>query len=105
MTEVREAIDGQRNLEINFVGPDQKKLKQGWDLIIFSEVDAHGLEVKLNDAIVVSVRISHQEVRRVLIDNRSSADILSDWVFDQLGFQRRDLKPLVIQLRGFGEQK
>ncbi|KAK3204952.1 hypothetical protein Dsin_018998 [Dipteronia sinensis] len=76
MYEVREAVDGQRNLEVNSVSPDEKKLKQ--------------------------VRISHREVRRVLIDNRISTDILNSRVFDQLGLRRKDLQPLAILLRGFG---
>ncbi|KAK3189551.1 hypothetical protein Dsin_029112 [Dipteronia sinensis] len=71
--------------------PFLKKLKQGWDPIIFSEADAHGLEVKVNDGILVSVCIGHLEVRRVLIDKWSSVDILSVEVFDQLGLQRKDL--------------
>lgn len=58
---------------------------------MFSKADAHELEVKRNDAIVVSVRIGHREVKRVLIDNRSLADILSIGVFNQLGLRRKDL--------------
>ncbi|KAK3229690.1 hypothetical protein Dsin_001571 [Dipteronia sinensis] len=102
MLEFREAIDGQRNMEVNLVGPDHKKLKQGWDRITFSEADACGLEVKPNDAIIVTVRIEHHEVRRILIDNGSSADILSAGVFDQLGLHRKDLQPQAVPLRGFG---
>ncbi|KAK3204251.1 hypothetical protein Dsin_018297 [Dipteronia sinensis] len=86
-------------------GPDQKKLKQGWDPIVFSEADAHRLKVRLNDAIVVSVHVGHGEVTSVLIDKGISTDILSVGVFDQLGLQRKDLQPLMISLRGFGGAK
>ncbi|KAK3189656.1 hypothetical protein Dsin_029217 [Dipteronia sinensis] len=82
MSEAHEAIDGQRNFKVNSMGSDQKKLKQGWDPIIFSEVDAYRLEVKPNDTIIMTARIRHREVRRILIDNGSSADILSARVFD-----------------------
>ena len=70
---------------MNLIGLDHKKVKQGWGLIVFSETDPHGLEFKPNDTIVVSVRVGHKKVRRVLIDNGSSTDILTIKVFDQLG--------------------
>lgn len=69
---------------------------------MFSKADAHGLEVRPNDAIVVSVCVGYKEVRRLLIDNGSSVDILSAEVFNQLGLRRKDLQSLKIPLRGFG---
>ncbi|KAK3180184.1 hypothetical protein Dsin_032827 [Dipteronia sinensis] len=73
---------------------------------MFSEVDAHGLEVRLNDAIIVSVCIGHGEVRRVLIDNESSSDILSLRMFGQLGLQRKDFTTTENPPQGFaGSEK
>ncbi|KAK3204571.1 hypothetical protein Dsin_018617 [Dipteronia sinensis] len=101
MVEVRDAINGQKGLDVNSVEPDLKRAKKGWGSIIFSEVDVHELEVRTNDATVVLIHICHREEKRVLIDNGSSMDNLSAGVFDQLGLQRKDLHPLTIPLRGF----
>ena len=42
------------------------------------------------------------EVHRILIDNGSSADILSAEVYDQLRLDRKDLQPFHTPLKGFG---
>ncbi|KAK4838980.1 hypothetical protein QYF36_018093 [Acer negundo] len=54
---------------------------------------------------MISICLSHKEVRRVPMDNTSSADILSLEVFDQLGVRRNNLQSLTIPLRGFGGAK
>ena len=60
------------------------------------------MDVKPNDALVIGARIGHREVHRILIDNGSSADILSAEVYDQLRLDRKDLQPFPTPLRGFG---
>ncbi|KAK0587844.1 hypothetical protein LWI29_029875 [Acer saccharum] len=66
------------------------------------KADSHGVDVRPNDALVISARIGHREVHRILIDNGSSVDILSAEVYDQLRLDRKDLQPFPIPLRGFG---
>ena len=51
--------------------------REGHDPITFTVEDSDGIDAKPNDAIVVGVRIAYRDVLRVMIDNGSSADILS----------------------------
>ncbi|KAK0590984.1 hypothetical protein LWI29_034021 [Acer saccharum] len=69
---------------------------------IGKKADSHRVDVRPNDALVISARIGHREVHRILIDNGSSADILSAEVYDQLRLDRKDLQPFPTPLRGFG---
>ncbi|KAK1558910.1 hypothetical protein Q3G72_008126 [Acer saccharum] len=100
--EIREAMEARRDLDVNSIEPDPKRIKEGWDPIVFTEADSHGVDVRPNDALVISARIDHREVHRILIDNGSSADILSAEVYDQLRLDRKDLQPFPTPLRGFG---
>ncbi|KAK0599626.1 hypothetical protein LWI29_007086 [Acer saccharum] len=102
--EIREAMEARRDLDVNSIEPDPKRIKEGWDPIV-TEADSHGVDVRPNDALVVSARIGHREVHRILIDNGSSADILSAEVYDQLRLDRKDLQPFPTPLRGFGGSK
>ncbi|KAK0579106.1 hypothetical protein LWI29_021230 [Acer saccharum] len=95
----------ERDLDVNSIEPDPKRIKEGWDPIIFTEADSHGVDVKPNDALVINARIGHREVHWILIDNGSSADVLSAEVYDQLRLDRKDLQPIHTPLRGFGEAK
>ena len=92
----------ERDLDVNSIEPDPKRIKEGWDPIIFTEADSHGVDVKPNDVLVISARIGHREVHRILIDNGRSVDILSVEVYDQLRLDRKDLQPFHTPLRGFG---
>ena len=55
-------MEARRDLDVNFIKPDSKTIKEGWDLIIFTEADSHGVDVKPNDALVISARIGEREV-------------------------------------------
>ncbi|KAK1583598.1 hypothetical protein Q3G72_025383 [Acer saccharum] len=100
--EIREAMEARRDLDVNSIEPDPKRIKEGWDPIIFTEADSHGVDVKPNDALVISARIGHMEVHWILIDNGSLADILSAEVYDQLRLDRKDLQAFHTPLKGFG---
>ena len=50
---------------------------------------------------MISARIGHREVHRILIDNGSSVDIISAEVYDKLRLDRKDLQPFPTPLRGF----
>ena len=61
-----------RDLDVNSIKPDPKRIKERCDPIILTEANSHGIDVKPNDALVISTRIGHREVYRILIDNKSS---------------------------------
>ncbi|KAK0577392.1 hypothetical protein LWI29_032432 [Acer saccharum] len=102
MSEVREVMYESRSMEINSVQRNPKKGREGHDPITFTAEDSDGIDAKPNDAIVVGVRIAHRDVLRVMIDNGSSADILSARVYDELRLDRKDLEPFHVPLKGFG---
>ncbi|KAK1588714.1 hypothetical protein Q3G72_026322 [Acer saccharum] len=102
MSEVREVMYEGRNMEVNSVQRNPKKGREGHDPITFTAEDSDGIDAKPNDAIVVGVRIAHRDVLRVMIDNGSSADILSARVYDELRLDRKDLEPFNVPLKGFG---
>ncbi|KAK0594737.1 hypothetical protein LWI29_027973 [Acer saccharum] len=102
MSEVREVMYESRSIEINSVQRNPKKGREGHDPITFTAEDSDGIDAKPNDAIVVGVQIVHRDVLRVMIDNGSSADILSARVYDELRLDRKDLEPFHVPLKGFG---
>ncbi|KAK4855855.1 hypothetical protein QYF36_011744 [Acer negundo] len=80
---------------------EPKRGKEGWYPIVFTANDAEGIDAKPNDAIVVGIQIALRDVLRVMIDNGSSADILSARVYDELRLDRKDLEPFHVPLKGF----
>ena len=53
--------------------PKRQKIEES---ITFTEEDAQGVQFSHNDVVVVSLNIANYDVRRILVDNGSSADIL-----------------------------
>jgi hypothetical protein len=52
-----------------------------------------------DDALVVTLTVANHGIHRILVDNGSSADILS---FQQMGIDRERIKPFASPLVGFG---
>ena len=70
--------------------------------ITFSEDDAEGVEFPHQDALVISATIADFEVKRVLVDGGSSADILFAEAFDQMLISLGRLTPAMTPLLGLG---
>ena len=101
MSEVREVMYENRDMEVNSIQKNHKRAKEGHDPIIFIAEDLEGIDAKPNDVIVVGVQIAHMDVLQVMIDNESSTDILSARVYDELRLDRKDLEPFHVPLKGF----
>ncbi|XP_065050246.1 uncharacterized protein LOC135680292 [Musa acuminata AAA Group] len=54
-----------------------------------------------DEALVISARIANAQVRRIMVDTGSSADILYYDVFQKLGLARENMKPMCSVLTGF----
>ncbi|GAV61365.1 LOW QUALITY PROTEIN: hypothetical protein CFOL_v3_04892, partial [Cephalotus follicularis] len=78
--------------------PHSKRLKSGEDeeVISFSEVDYEGVRLPHDDLVVVTLQVELFTIKRILIDNGSSADILYKHAFNQL-------RPVKTPLVGFAE--
>ena len=73
--------------------------------IIFTDEVARRLHHPHNDTIVITLAIANYTIRRVLIDNGSSADILYYPAFQQIRTNKELLHPLNVPLIGFGGMK
>ncbi|XP_058211650.1 uncharacterized protein LOC131323828 [Rhododendron vialii] len=67
----------EEHLEVNTVGRPSKVQKKEEIPIIFSEEDIKGVQIPHDDPLVITIVIANYLTRRVQIDSRSSADILS----------------------------
>ncbi|XP_058075829.1 uncharacterized protein LOC131224326 [Magnolia sinica] len=56
--------------------------------LTFIEDDARGIQHPHDDALVVTMMIANWKVYRILVDTRSSADILYSEAFDKMGINR-----------------
>ncbi|KAG5560466.1 hypothetical protein RHGRI_003698 [Rhododendron griersonianum] len=71
-----------------------------WE-ITFTEQDLEGLSLPHNDALVLSLPFQRKLVRRVLVDQGSSAEILFYSAFKALGLSKEQLTPVEAPLIGF----
>ena len=70
-------------------------------VISFSDEDYHGISPNHDDPLVISAVVANVEVRRVFVDQGSSADIMFYELFKKLDFAPDDLLPFSGDLVGF----
>lgn len=78
------------------IQPSPKRKMDACDTwaITFTEQDMEGVDFLHNDALVLSISIQRKMVRRVLVDQGSSAEILYYLAFKALGFTKDQLSPV-----------
>jgi hypothetical protein len=79
--------------------------KRGSEEVTFSEEDEWGVSVPHDDPLVVTMTVANCSVRRILIDNGSSADILYWTAFSQMKISRDKMRPIRTPLVGFAGEK
>ena len=73
--------------------------------IVFSSSDLEGVMSGHNDPMVISVIMVNTKVKKVFVDQGSSANIIFRDAFDRLGLKNTNLQMYKEQLIGFsGEQ-
>ena len=90
---------------VQFIGRLPKLTQMDDPVISFIEEDARRVHHPYDDALVINLTIADFNTRRVLVDNRSSANILYYPAFQQMRIGREWLMPSDIALVGFGETK
>jgi hypothetical protein len=70
--------------------------------ITFTEEDFRLKSMNHNDAMVIEVNIAGWVIRKILVDNGSSADILFLKTFEKMNLSRHMLHPPEYPLQGFG---
>lgn len=73
--------------------------------ITFIDEDAGRVHHPHDDAIVITLLITDYTTRRVLIDNKSSVDILYYPAFQQMRLRQEQLRPVNLPLVEFGGMK
>ena len=73
--------------------------------ITFSDSDLEGCQHPHDDPLVIQAVVENKTIHRVLIDNRSSADIIFTSAFDKMGIGMEKLEPVSTHLRGFSGEK
>ena len=95
------SIRSRETLEIQAVS----KLPRVDTTITFSDSDMEGCQHPHDDPLVIRVVVANKTVRRVLVDNGSSADIIFVSTFDKMGIGREKLEPVNAHLRGFSGER
>ncbi|XP_066165863.1 uncharacterized protein [Oryza sativa Japonica Group] len=70
-------------------------------LISFGPEDAEGVLFPHQDPLVISAEIAGFEVRRILVDGGSSADVIYAEAYAKMGLPTQALTPALTSLRGF----
>jgi len=83
-------------------GPNIAKRSRGSNAITFSDEDLLETHVFENDPVVVSAVIANYDVRRILIDNGSSTEVLLYDAFVRMNLSRSMLQESPALLTGFG---
>uniref|UniRef100_A0A2N9HCB2 Reverse transcriptase domain-containing protein n=1 Tax=Fagus sylvatica TaxID=28930 RepID=A0A2N9HCB2_FAGSY len=78
-----------------------KNVRLDDQVISFSEEDARGTHQPHDDALVVTINIAGFTIRRVMIDNGSSTDILYLPTYQQMKLDKYKLRPMDAPLVGF----
>ena len=81
--------------------PSQKRLKNIDDVITFSKNDLQGVQTPHDDAVVVASTIVKYDVKRILVDNGSSTNVLFYAVFSRMDLSKYRLHEVSIPLIGF----
>ena len=67
----------------------------------FSEKDASHVRHPYCDALVIKAMVANNNVHRILVNNKSSVDILYFQAFERMGLKVSNLKPLPNPVYGF----
>jgi hypothetical protein len=93
--------------QVNHVAVEGPITKTKWlhIPITFSQDDIELISFSHTDAMVITAHIDKWDVMRVLVDNGSQTEILFLSTFEQMGFDRKQLKEASKPLYGFGGRK
>ena len=95
------SIRSRETLEVQTVS----KLPRLNNTITFSDFDMEGCQHPHDNLLVIKAIVANKTIHRVLVDNRSSSDIIFASAFDKMGIGREKLEPVNAYLRGFSGER
>jgi hypothetical protein len=92
---------------VNHVAVEGPIIRTKWShvQITFTEANIKLTSFPHTDAIVITAHIDKWNVMRVLVDNGNQVEILFFSTFEQMGFNKKQLKEASKPLYGFGGKK
>ena len=81
------------------------KLPRLNNTITFLDFDMEGCQHPHDNPLMIKAIVANKTIHRVLVDNRSSSDIIFASAFDQMGIGREKLEPVNAYLRGFSGER
>ena len=73
--------------------------------ITFSDFDMEGCQHPHDDPLVIKAIVANKTIHKVLIDKKSSVDIIFASAFDKMGIRREKLEVVNACLRGFSGER
>uniref|UniRef100_A0A2N9GP06 Uncharacterized protein n=1 Tax=Fagus sylvatica TaxID=28930 RepID=A0A2N9GP06_FAGSY len=71
--------------------------------ISFSDSDLHDVQLPHNDPLVITLRIGNYDVKRVLVDQGSFAEVMYQELYEKLGLGKSDLSEFSTPVFGSGQ--
>ncbi|XP_028091546.1 uncharacterized protein LOC114309042 [Camellia sinensis] len=91
--------------EVLSIQPAVKKRKtEEKDVLTFSSKDLERIQMPHNDALMVTLRVKYFDIKRILVDQGSSVEIMYYDAFRQMKLEDKDLAPVTSSLVGFNSQ-
>jgi hypothetical protein len=91
--------------ELSGQGVKSRRSSKVWKkkslILTFSNEDEAGVSLPHDDALVITMTVANHGVHQILLDNRSSANLLYWPVFQQMKMDREIIRPLQSLLVGF----